>query len=306
METIIATEPTVIPANSAPSPSTAEGEPQPRTRRLPYIACVVIAMVAMFANYLVAVPVSLIPGTRALQERSEVFAAAWNVLLCTITLITALVLTWWLSRLVLRRSLAEIGFRVTRWSGWAFLIGWAAAAITLVSAQLITPLVGFDQRTSVPADAWAKLTVGAVLLSCIPRIFQAIALQGIPEELLFRGWLLNCLAERPRLSLVVSALSFGVLHLLSNGGQQSTADFLIYALNAVAFGFTAGALALRFGSLWAAIGVHAGLHLTNMVLGFTVWNGEGSAVWLTQTLVWFALGALALAGWKGTKVELVR
>lgn len=303
MNTIIESHPTpATPPAPAAHPSLASDDRPLLRRRLPYAACVVVACVLMFANYLFAVPLQFIPGTARLAERSQAFATVWNVLLCVVTLATALVLATLVGRRVLGARLRRLGLVLTRDSLPMFLVGWAAAAGIMVLSQLVTPLLGFDERRVVGPDEWAKLTVGAVVATVIMKVFQGLALQAIPEELVWRGWLMHCLEQRPRLALTVSAIVFGSLHLLSSGGQQNLAERFVYVGQAMAFAFAGGALALRLRSLWAAIGVHGGLHLTNLVLNFTPLNGSGPANWMSLTIGWTIVGLLVLRGWRGTRV----
>lgn len=86
--------------------------------------------------------------------------------------------------------------------------------------------------------------------------------QAFPEELLFRGNLMDVLARRlaPLATILTSAIAFGALHLLSNAPTTTPFEQVLYALAAAAFGFTAAALRWTTGSVWGAVGVHFGLH----------------------------------------------
>lgn len=59
-------------------------------------------------------------------------------------------------------------------------------------------------------------------------------------------------------------------------------------------------------SLWCAIEVHAGMHLTNLALMFTPLLYDGPVVWALQAGLWTTLGLVALLGWKGTRVKYDR
>lgn len=172
----------------------------------------------------------------------------------------------------------------------------------MLLGQLVTPLLGHNEAHPPTADDWARLTAGMIIGTIVVKVAQAIALQAIPEELGWRGWLMHCLEQRPRLSLVVSAVVFGSLHMLSQGGQQNLTENFIYVGQAMAFAFVGGALALRLRSLWAAIGVHGGMHLTNLTLGFTPLNGSGPANWIFTTICWTVIGLVLLVGWRGDRV----
>lgn len=135
-----------------------------------------------------------------------------------------------------------------------------------------------------------------IVLGIIVKLAQAFFLQGIPEELLFRGYLMQTMRERPKLALLVSTVFFGILHLFSTGSQQNLGERFIYLLWPAGFGFCAAALVLRLHSLWPAIGIHAGSHLANLILQFTAINAGRPVTWITVGLAYFLVGALILRG----------
>ena len=122
----------------------------------------------------------------------------------------------------------------------------------------------------------------------------AFLLQGIPEEIIWRGWLYSSLGET-RFAAVSSVLGFTALHLLSPGGQQNLLEHLTYL--APPCGFAVAALIVRMisGSTWAAIGVHGGFHVANDVLLDRLHLPSGSITWVLQGLLWAAVGLLSLA-----------
>ncbi|MCL4411383.1 lysostaphin resistance A-like protein [Candidatus Marsarchaeota archaeon] len=85
----------------------------------------------------------------------------------------------------------------------------------------------------------------AQIFSGLPAYFLAFALIVAPldEEILFRGFMV------PRIGIVLSALLFGLLHLLS---YLSISEFIA----ALAFGLLAGYVFRRTGSLYPSIAAH--------------------------------------------------
>jgi len=69
----------------------------------------------------------------------------------------------------------------------------------------------------------------------IAGLAQAFLLQGLPEELLFRGYQMTALRRRPIVALFISAAVFGVIHLASSGGQQNVLERMLYLV--MPFGF---------------------------------------------------------------------
>ena len=268
--------------------------------RLPFWACTLIAVVLMFANYIGLVPLQF--AAKAMQpDPTPGQDRVVNILACLMTLATSLVLVALASRWVLGRRLGEVGWRVSRDSWWLFGLGWAAAAAVGLGAQALACIPGLPIETFSTASERAGMTGSVLALVLLAKVAQAIALQGIPEELVWRGWLMNCLQDRPCLALVVSAVVFGALHVVSNGGMHGI-EAITYLLQAMAFAFLAGALALRMRSLWCAIGVHGGMHLTNLALGFAPRVADGSVLWVAQAAGYVVLGLLVLRGWQGDHV----
>ena len=54
-------------------------------------------------------------------------------------------------------------------------------------------------------------------------------LQAIPEEIIFRGWLIPSLGNT-KLAVALSVVTFGVIHIVSQGGQQNLVERFIYLI----------------------------------------------------------------------------
>lgn len=289
----------VIPAD-APVPVAATAR-----RAWPLWLCAIVAAVLMFANYLLAVPVMLLANVAGLPQDNEYVGNGINLVASLVTLATAV----WLIRLVARRNpgtdLRGVGWMWTRDSLKMALLGAAAMGVGIVASTFL-PFVWGSSPDPLRGPGLGDLAPGLAVLVVVTGIAQAIALQGIPEELVWRGWLMNTAKNRPYLVLAVSALGFGAMHYVSAGGQEGQAEHLLYCLHAATFAFLAGALALRFGSLWCAVGVHAGMHLTGQVLAYFGHVEHGPNSWLVDIVICLALGGAALATWRGTRVEYHR
>lgn len=278
--------------------------PATTRNRLPFWACVPLACLLMFAPYLGLAPVALAELFLPKNPSPEL-ASAVNIVMSCLILAAAVLIYGWVTRRTLGRGLAGIGLRASRDLWWLFGLGWLLSTVALVGSQLLVGGLGLPHRPLDEVDP-AGLTGTALVMAVLMKVFQGIAMQGIPEETLWRGWLMHCLPHRPRTVLAVSALVFGAMHWISGGGQQGAAEHVVYCLQAAGFAFLAGALALRMRSLWCAIGVHAGMHFTNLALMFTPLLYDGPVVWALQAGLYTTLGLVALLGWKGTRVEYSR
>jgi membrane protease YdiL (CAAX protease family) len=149
---------------------------------------------------------------------------------------------------------------------------------------LVVAVAAVLPATGPVADAAELVGSEPVWFSLIAYLAQAFLLQAIPEELLFRGWLLSSLRARPGVAIVASTLAFTAIHLVSSGGQQNLAERFVYLALPLGFSLLAVGLLLWSGSLWAAVGVHGGFHVGMAVVATSL-----PAV--DPVLSWVAIGA---------------
>ncbi|MEL6765952.1 MAG: type II CAAX endopeptidase family protein [Pseudomonadota bacterium] len=143
----------------------------------------------------------------------------------------------------------------TRWreAGVGFGIALAFSAATILPALLVE---GLPDRSSLPIGTWALWC-----LAFLPLIW----VQAGAEELLFRGYFLQQLAQRlrhPALWAFPPALLFGSLHY--NDALPGSAG-LLYAVATTLLALSATVLTWRTGSLSAAIGLHVGINAVGVV-----------------------------------------
>lgn len=131
---------------------------------------------------------------------------------------------------------------------------------------------------------WAEIVIA---------LSMAFFLQGIPEEWFFRGWILRVLGDRPVRAIWTSALVFGAIHVISEGGQQNVVEHVVYVAMATGFGLSAGALAVALRSVWAAIGIHAGVHVAN-IIALVLGVGQGPWLWGAIAVGHLAVGLYVL------------
>ena len=113
---------------------------------------------------------------------------------------------------------------------------------------------------------------GPVLTGVLMFLAQAFLLQAIPEEVLFRGYLVQTALGRLPLWGVtaLSVLVFTVPHLLSSSGADTLGERLTFLLLPLGFALLAVAFRLRTGSVWPAVAVHGGFHVSWFVAGLLV------------------------------------
>jgi membrane protease YdiL (CAAX protease family) len=303
MTTAPQTQP-VPPTTDAVAPPAADGPP--RSRWPWFVQCLVAVALLVVAS---SAPLmfAFLPALRDLDRPDAPIgpAVGASVGIQALVLVLAVAGVALVARLDGGRRLRDLGWRWNRRSLPALGLGVLVSALILVAVGVPLTSAGLlrlDDPGIGNEPLWAVLVIG---------LFRAFVLQGIPEELIFRGYLLTSLRMRPVRAVLVSGLVFGALHLISSGGQQGWGERIMYLALPTGFGFAAGALMLTTRSLWAAVGIHGGLHLT--LLGFALLPrttlslpfGDGPALWLLAGLAW-TLVAVALMVRLARRGELTR
>ena len=255
---------------------------------------IVIAFAMMFACALTPPLLSQIPAVRSFAlahshpqgNADDLVMAAFVLLLYGTATILVLMLCYVLRRTLDRGRRVSLNLRLDRRALlWVVGMVLVAVAVNLAVAGIVHALGLAGGNEGMPNRPW--WIIAAVIFS------QAFFLQGIPEEIIWRGWLFSSLGET-RFAAVSSVLVFTVLHLVSQGGQQNLLDHIIYL--AIPCGFAVAALIVRMvsGSTWAAIGVHGGFHVADDLLTDRLQLPVGSVTWVLQGLIWVAVGLLIL------------
>lgn len=208
---------------------------------------------------------------------------------------------------------AAIGLTILLRRGWEgdracyLAIGWdggRALRAALIAAAVVLVLRGGPTLLSVLTGA-RDFSAGPdpqLAISLFYVLTVSILLQGIPEELLWRGYLQTTLMSR--LSVVTaavwSAVGFGALHYLTLGAAATVAENLTKALTSIAFGLVMAALRVVTGSAWAAISYHAVHHIIWRTAGAFGLSDTGPVpAWLdmAQPVAELLLGAGLLWWW---------
>ncbi|MCC7143415.1 MAG: CPBP family intramembrane metalloprotease [Candidatus Eisenbacteria bacterium] len=229
-------------------------------------ACLVLGMGAQYLGvvaYLTAQG-SATPGEpavtaarlRQVVERGDADALLWATVIAAPVF---LLVTWLFRRFVDRAPLSGVGFEGrARWS--RFFLGWSAGLWLpglLLGLGLLTGAYrwgGIGSWNGGGTHAGGATIAGGILLYAL-----GFVLQGSSEELIVRGYVQRTLlAWKPegpgRLLWVVFAPS-----LLFAAGHLGNPAFTPLAfVNTLLAGVVFALLVLRQGSLWAAMGAHAG------------------------------------------------
>jgi membrane protease YdiL (CAAX protease family) len=287
--------PTMINSHPAAASSDAPARAPigPGGSRLPrpvqILASVGVLLIAIFIPQLM----TLIPGVRQLlsgaPNTAVVFVSA--VLIQLLPTVIALLLLRALLHLDGRRTLSMIGWRLQRRAPATLLAGIGVSLVAMVLPAIALSAGGLLRPVDPAALArWEQSPWWMIVISLV---LTGFAVQAIPEELIFRGYLLRSLRTGRTAAILISSATFGVLHLISGGGQQDALERVLYLAMPLGFGFAAAVLSLRWDSLWAAIGVHGGLHIAYPIV-YVLGLGDGPWLWCIAGLIWTLIGLLAL------------
>ncbi|WP_408929856.1 type II CAAX prenyl endopeptidase Rce1 family protein [Corynebacterium sp. YSMAA1_1_D6] len=277
--------------------------PLPLSPRLPLnwwglLVRIVAAFVMLMASNMVRVPLHQLP----VAKREDAVGIGANAAIFLLTPIAVVIMLWGWMRFVERRQLRAIGlFDISKiLSG--ILGGTAIVAVPMAIGWVFLSLFSEPeaQHDAVPNTA----SVGVIVASVVYVLVRSYLLQGIPEELIYRGWLFSTTAERPIFTVVWTTLAFTVPHLFSSGGQQSTTDFLLYLVLPLGMAVLAGAVVVWKKSVWWAAGTHGGMHAVMAVLAILFPVALDSTAWVTLGVTQLATGLALLAWWSSKKKSL--
>ena len=222
-------------------------------------------------------PLAFMPLYSAFEHDEGVLFLLETVRYAFVLAATVGLVTLWM-RLIERKRLRDAGWVVNaRAFGWLLAgVGIAGAIMALLFAiRSVTGLPIFESNESF-SGMIASAPLWAVLLILFGMAFLS---QGIPEELLFRGWLFNIVVHRPWLAFWWTTATFTIIHLLSDGGQQYWYDYLAYLAIPFGFGALAGSLVLLTGSMWIAAGIHSGFHASHYSIVLLTGQAFNPAAW---------------------------
>lgn len=276
--------------SSLSSPHDLPTSDSARKPRLPAWARVVLPTLLMLPAASAGLVLLLIPGFAERMDTADAVGVGLYALMAGLVLAAYLLASWALVRWVDRRPFAALGLRLDGRALIAVLVGYAIAQAVVLLASWAAESLGIARSVD-PREfeaALAGVPVGVVIAIGWLRAF---VLQGIGEEVLFRGYLLQSLRRRPVLGVIVAALAFTAPHLASSGGQQSPLEHVLYLALPFGFALSAGFLAIALRSVWAAIGIHGGFHVAVFVAAALGFTADGPETWLVVGALFAVAGA---------------
>ena len=265
--------------------------------RLPGIILrLVLAVVILIAAPSFSTLPLFIPWVKAARGQAigvgnaGVALSCFATLICfTVTTSVACVCVWFLCRFLDKKPFSIVDLRPTgRGALWFFSMIVVACIIFAVTMG-IAHLAGVKgiPKGSLSDMWWSGDTWWANIILAFGLGFL---LQAIPEEIIFRGWLIPSLGNT-KLAVALSAVVFGGMHIISQDAQQNLVERFIYLIMPLGFAFAAARVRRASHSVWAAIGVHGGLHISGTIMFFLP-NESSPLQWTLLGVLWALVGTI--------------
>lgn len=158
-------------------------------------------------------------------------------------------------------TFAPLDQRTVTQTGIGFM-GYSALALVVVGIMMLAGLVGIKLTAAPDAALWLLYLLLLVFLS-----------EALPEELLFRGWLMEVfgVSRSPWIAILGQAAVF-TLFAWALGGLASFDDASFIAC----FGVVLGIVRVVTGTIWASVGVHLAFIAAQQsaLPQWTIWSGD--------------------------------
>jgi membrane protease YdiL (CAAX protease family) len=198
--------------------------------------------IAAFLAIFYAIALPLLFGLRAMLEFSK--SSPMVIVIIALAAVPAVYIA---RRWIDQKSFVSLGLKWSWRSVADVLFGFLLSGImagTVFAAMIWLGYVGNVQVA----------TTGLAIASMLAGPLFIMALVGLWEELVFRGYILQNMAEGMgmRTAIILSCLLYGLVHSLNpNAGLLSTAIIVMFAYLRI-YGY------LGTGQLWLSIGMHTG------------------------------------------------
>ena len=265
--------------------------------RLPGIILrLVLAVVILIAAPSFSTLPLFIPWVKAARGQAigvgnaGVALSCFATLICfTVTTSVACVCVWFLCRFLDKKPFSIVDLHPTGRGVLWFFSMIAVACIIFAVTMGIAHLAGVKgiPKGSLSDMWWSGDTWWANIILAFGLGFL---LQAIPEEIIFRGWLIPSLGNT-KLAVALSAVVFGGMHIISQDAQQNLVERFIYLIMPLGFAFAAAIVRLASHSVWAAIGVHGGLHISGTIMFFLP-NESSPLQWTLLGVLWALVGTI--------------
>jgi len=180
-------------------------------------------------------------------------------------------------KFLMKKSVSFTGISFNRRWVSQLLLGIFLGFVIQIFALVLMSIFGWYR---IEGFLWNMLSTN-VLLPALLYTFVISAETGIIEESIFRGFLMNSLADRYNLKtgVVVSSIIFGLLHF---SGFDTEFPWWLSVLSSIIAGFLFCQAYLLFNNLWVPLGLHFAWHFAARTLGTPGVNLEEACFLVTN------------------------
>lgn len=190
--------------------------------------------------------------------------------------------TWFFTRKIDQVPWSSLALGISKKALRSFGIALSLTAVIVFLGSAISRYLLQDSIYHIPSSVGPT----KIALSLVMAFVVAFLMQGFPEELVFRGYLVQTLSTKYN-QLTTMILSVGLFtaihatHLVTDGFLYGCLT-MFYAFS---FACLAYLLKFLFQTTWAAVAVHGGVHLTRMLLMFFGFAESNQAIFIQGILL---------------------
>lgn len=226
----------------------------------PLVRVLIVFIVYEILTIFVLSPLATVLGAEGSPAMTNVLRLLAGIVYTAVLLVVV--------RVVDRRPLSILRLKPDANAAKAFFVTLIlTGAIVIVSAYL-----------AVEVGVLGRHDPGAEAVSWISAFMAAFFLQGFPEEVAFRGVMVETLETTPLKTMAITSVAFMVFHWhfipTYVGAYREAKDpmMLVWLVVELYYPFIFGALAFLsmylFRSLWGAVAVHFGVHIFRVLAEF--------------------------------------
>lgn len=206
---------------------------------------------------------------RSIQISTEIMMQPKYLIPTLFSTIFGTLISIFYCRIIEARHLSSMGM-VSKKAGFRYLQGLGIGFVMISIVAILPSLFGITEISF--TKSFDIKVIGLFLIGFL--------IQGMSEEFIFRGYLMNTLGGRhnPWIAVLVSAMAFSLAHLFNPGF-----NFLVF-INLTLFGTFAGLYMIAFNDIWGISAIHSIWNFTQgNIYGISV-SGTGKTDSVFRTI----------------------
>ncbi len=197
-------------------------------------------------------------------------------------LVVYLLCAYFFTKKVDGQPLKVLELSITKKNFRGFVFSLLLTAFIIFSGSVISKILFHDETFKLRGT----VNFIGIVVTLILFFIESFIKQGFPEELIFRGYIVQTLRTKYNTiaTMVISVGLFTLMHavhILIEGFEYG----LLVMFYAFSFACLAYLLKYLFGTTWAAVAVHGGVHMTRMTIMLIGFSETNSAILIHSILL---------------------